>query len=369
MSQVRFGVIGGGNLGKIHARLLGEHKHVNLVAVADPVESVRDQVSETFDTKAIEDYRDLIGHIDAAVVATPTRFHFDVASELLTHGIHTLIEKPLTDSVSTANELVSLAQRKDCVVSVGHVERFNPAFEAAIRHIGKPKFIQASRTSGYTFRSTDIGVVFDLMIHDIDLVNSIVGGSLVETRAIGLSMFGGNEDIAQARLQFSCGAVANLTASRCSYSPQRTMEIFGTDGFASIDFGASKVTLVEVPAFMKNRDVDFFSIDESQKQFVRESLFSRVLPKKELEIEKSNAILQEQADFIEAIRNGTDVRVPAEQGAQAVAVAHSVLDSIGSHCWAEGAATMTGPMPMLPFQKSDSPIPVELVDLRTRTAA
>lgn len=368
MSQMRFAVIGGGNLGKIHARLLGEHKNVNLVAIADPLESIRDSVSQSFDTKAIADFRDLLGHIDAAVVATPTRFHFDVASELLSHGIDTLIEKPLTDDVSTANELAELAQRNDCVIQVGHVERFNPAFEAAMRHVGKAKFIQASRTSGYTFRSTDIGVVFDLMIHDIDLVNSIVGGSLVETRAVGLSMFGGNEDVAQARLQYSCGAVASLTASRCSYSPQRTMQIFGTEGFASIDFATSKVSFVEVPAFMRNREVDFFALDEEQKQFVRETLFSRVLPQQEIEVERSNAILQEQADFIDAIRNGTSVRIPAEQGAKAVAVAQSVIDSIGSHCWADGAATMTGPMPMLPVQKAGGPIPAEL-SARTSKAA
>ena len=158
--------------------------------------------------KRQNEYQELIGHIDAAVVATPTRFHYDVASELLKHGIHTLIEKPLTDDVTTSREIVSLADRSGCVVQVGHVERFNPAFETAISKVGTPKFIQAARQSTYTFRSTDIGVVHDLMIHDIDLVNSIVNGSLVDTRAIGFSMFGGHEDMAQARLQFSCGAVA-----------------------------------------------------------------------------------------------------------------------------------------------------------------
>lgn len=369
MSQMRIGVVGGGNLGKIHARLLGEHRSVNLVAVADPVESVREQVSKTLDTKSVADFRDLIGHIDAAVVATPTRFHYEVASELLGHGIHTLVEKPLTDSVSTSQELISLAERNNCIIQVGHVERFNPAFAAALRHVGKPKFIQASRTSGYTFRSTDIGVVFDLMIHDIDLVNSMVGGSLVETRAVGFSMFGGNEDMAHARLQFSCGAVANLTASRCSYSPERTMQIFGTDGFANIDFAQSKVSFVEVPAFMKGRQVDFFALDEQQKQFVRESLFSRVLPLQEVEIERTNAILDEQRDFFEAIQGGRRVRVPAQQGAEAVAVAQSVLDSIGSHCWSEGAATMTGPMPMLPVSNATSHgVPAELASPMKKAA-
>ena len=361
MSQLRVAVIGAGNLGRIHARLLGEHRNVNLVAVADPSEAACDQISQTIDTKTISDFSELIGHIDAAVVATPTRFHHSVASELLQNGIHTLIEKPLTDSVSDAQELVSLAQRNNCVVQVGHVERFNPAFEAAVAKIGTPKFIQAARTSTYTFRSTDVGVVHDLMIHDIDLVNSIIPGLLVDTRAIGFSMFGNHEDMAQARLQFSCGAVANLTASRCSFSPERTMQIFGTEGFAKIDFTESKVTFVRVPQWMRNREVDFFNLTDQQQQFVRESLFDKVLPTNEINVERSNAILEEQKDFIAAIRDDLTTRVPAREGAEAVAIAQSVIDSLASHQWQAGVTETTGPMPMILTNGSGlESIPAEL---------
>ncbi|QEG24159.1 Gfo/Idh/MocA family oxidoreductase [Mariniblastus fucicola] len=360
MSQLRVAVVGAGNLGRIHAKLLGEHRGVNLVAVADPSPEACDRIAETIDTKTISDYQDLIGHIDAAIIATPTRFHHQVASDLLGHGIHTLIEKPITDSVSTANDIVSLADRTGCIVQVGHVERFNPAFETAISKIGTPKFIQASRTSTYTFRSTDIGVVHDLMIHDIDLVNSIVGGSLVDTRAIGFSMFGGNEDMAQARLQFSCGAVANLTASRSSFSAERSMQIFGTDGFAKIDFTESKVTFVRVPSWMKNREVDFFNLSEPQKQFVRETLFDNVLPMEEVVVERNNAILQEQADFIAAIRDNLQPRVPAIHGALAVEVAQSVIDSIASHQWQPGTAASSGPLPMVAVASGTDAIPDQL---------
>jgi len=227
---------------------MGQQRGVNLVAVVDPSPAACDRIAELVDTKTLSDYHELIGHIDAAVIATPTRTHHAVASDLLANGIHTLIEKPLTDSVSTAEELVNLADRNGCIVQVGHVERFNPAFETAIKTVGKPRFIQASRTSTYTFRSTDIGVVHDLMIHDIDLLNSMVEGTLVDSRAVGFSMFGGNEDMAQARLQFSCGAVANLTASRCSFNAERSMQIFGTEGFAKINFAESTVTSVRVPS-------------------------------------------------------------------------------------------------------------------------
>ncbi len=360
MSQLRVAVIGAGNLGRIHAKLMGEHRGVNLVAVADPSQEACDRIAETIDTKTINEYQELIGHIDAAVVATPTRFHYDVASELLKHGIHTLIEKPLTDDVTTSREIVSLADRSGCVVQVGHVERFNPAFETAISKVGTPKFIQAARQSTYTFRSTDIGVVHDLMIHDIDLVNSIVNGSLVDTRAIGFSMFGGHEDMAQARLQFSCGAVANLTSSRCSFAPERSMQIFGTDGFAKIDFAESKVTFVEVPSWMKNREIDFFNLTADQQQFVRETLFENVLPMQEVVVERSNAILQEQADFIAAIRDDLQPRVPASHGALAVEVADNVLNSLNSHQWQTGIADTTGALPFIAASSASDSIPAEL---------
>ena len=360
MSQLKIAVIGGGNLGRIHAKLLGQQRGVNLVAVVDPCTKACDQIVELVDTKTLSDYRDLVGHIDAAVIATPTRTHHAVASDLLSHGIHTLIEKPITDSVSTAQELVSLADRHGCVVQVGHVERFNPAFEAAIKTVGQPRYIQASRTSTYTFRSTDIGVVHDLMIHDIDLLNSMVEGTLVDSRAIGFSMFGGNEDMAQARLQFSCGTVANLTASRCSFAAERSMQIFGTEGFAKIDFTQSKVTSVAVPSWMKNREVDFFNLTETQKQFVRETLFENVLPMKEVEVPRNNAILQEQADFIEAIRNDVRPRVSAQQGALAVDVAQRIIDSIASHQWQTGSAVATGPLPFMPPAASADSIPEDL---------
>ena len=361
MSQLSIAVIGAGNLGRIHAKLLSEHRGVNLVAVADPCAEACDRIAEIADCKTTSDYRELIGHIDAAVVATPTRYHHEVASELLANGVHALIEKPLTDSVSDAEEIVSLANRSGCVVQVGHVERFNPAFEAAIAKVGTVRFIQASRMSTYTFRSTDIGVVHDLMIHDIDLVNSMAEGELIDTRAIGFSMFGGNEDMAQARLQYACGTVANLTASRCSFSAERSMQIFGTEGFAKIDFTNSTVTSVRVPSWMKNREVDFFHLDESQKKFVREALFEKVLPVEEVEVPRNNAILQEQADFIAAIRDNVQPRVTAQQGTLAVEVAQRVIDSIACHRWQSGAADSSGPLPWLaPAEPVDS-VPADLI--------
>jgi len=343
VNKLRVAVIGAGHLGKIHARLLAEQKGVELVAVADPSPAAQQHILDSLDTRTVSDFTRLIGEIDAAIIATPTRTHFEVASQLIENGIHCLIEKPLSESVSDAQELASLADRHHCTIAVGHVEQFNPAITAALTKIGTPKFVVANRLSNYTFRSTDIGVVHDLMIHDIDLVNSFFAGNLLETRAVGMSMFGQHEDMATARLQFTCGGVANLTASRCSFENERTLKIFGTIGFAHVDLATNKLTVVQVPDYIRDRQYDLLDTTPEQQAFIRENLFSKILPKQEIEIEKSNAIESEQADWISAIKNGERPRVSAEQGAEAVEIAQCVLDSLAAHRWLQSDTATTGP--------------------------
>ena len=347
MNKLRVAVVGAGHLGKIHARLLDLHPGAQLIAVADPSPTAQQQVLDEIDTRTVSDYRKIIGDIDAAIIATPTRTHFAVASELLEHGIHTLIEKPMTDSIADAQRLVNLADQRGCVIQVGHVERFNPAIQAAIEAVGQPKFVVANRFSGYTFRSTDIGVVHDLMIHDIDLVNSMFPGSLIETRAVGMSMFGHHEDLAQARLHFSCGGVANLTASRCSFQNERSMQIFGTDGFAAVDLATNKLTVVKVPGWIRERHYDLLDTTPEQQAFIREKLFEKILTKHEVVIERSNAILNEQKDWITAIRTGATPLVSGEQGKQAVEIAQAVLDSLATHRWSQSSPATTGPFGLL----------------------
>ena len=360
MNPLRVAVIGAGNLGRIHTRLLAENPNVQLVAVADPNPVALQQIESEFNVVTCSDAQQLIGQIDAAVIATPTRFHFSVASAMLNSGIHALIEKPVTDSASDARNLVNIARRTNTVIQVGHVEQFNPVFREAIKHVGNPKFIQGSRMSGYTFRSTDIGVVYDLMIHDIDLVNSIMPGNVVETRAIGMSIFGQNEDMAQARLQFDCGAVANLTASRCSFVPERSMQIYGTDGFAQIDFTQSKITLIEIPSWIKNRELDFFHLTQEQQAFVRERLFDDVLNKREIEVPRNNAILTEHQDWISAIKEGRDPKVGIQQGTEAIEIAKSVLDALNTHLWEQGNLASTGPLAKLPWSDANDELPSQL---------
>lgn len=374
MTKLRVAVVGAGHLGKIHARLLNTQDDVELVAVADPSPLAQQQVLDQIDTRAVCDYRKLIGEIDAAVVATPTRMHYAIASELLNEKIHTLIEKPLTDSVTDAQELVHLAHRTGCTVQVGHVERFNPAIKTALDLVGQPKFVQAARMSGYTFRSTDIGVVHDLMIHDIDLVNSMFPGSVVDTRAAGMSMFGHHEDMAQARIQFSCGGIANLTASRCSFSNERSLQIFGTEGFANVDLSESRVTFVKVPNWIKQRKYDLLDTTPEQQAFIREQLFTKILPKSEVDVPKANAILLEQKDWIESIRNQQSPTIDAEQGQQAVAIAQSIIDNIAAHRWSAAEPQSTGPFGVssefaAQALTSRQPAPVNTTNRQTNKAA
>ena len=369
MSQLKVAVIGAGHLGRIHTRLLSSIKLVELVAVADPSVQACQNIEEEFGVRTVADYQSLIPEIDAAVIATPTRFHFEITANLLENQIHCLVEKPLTDSVADATQLVKLAEENNCVVSVGHCERYNAATKTALKEVGTPKFVQTSRQSGYTFRSTDIGVVHDLMIHDIDLVNSMFPGNIVDVRATGISVFGKNEDIAQARLEFSCGGVANLTASRCSFAPERRIQIFGTEGFATANLADQSIESVRVPAWVRERGFDFHSITPEQQAFIRENLFSNVLPKDRKEVESNNAILAEQKDWIEAIKCEIQPRVTVQHGKEAVEIAQFILDYIGRHRWSDYGEPLKGAL-ATPHVKPDAvPMPSILVDQPVRKAA
>jgi predicted dehydrogenase len=242
---LRVAVIGAGRLGGFHAQKLARMANVELVGVVDPLAANRDRLAAELHTTPFASHLPLLGHIDAAVIASPTLQHHQLAVDLLEAGTHLLIEKPICTTVAEADELVELARRQQLVLQVGHVERFNPALTAATPHAQNPKFIEAVRASGFTFRSMDVGVVLDLMIHDIDVVLSLVRSPLRSVDALGVSVLGGHEDVAHARLEFQSGCVANLSASRVSYEAARKMQIWSPRAFASIDFGGRTTTIVE----------------------------------------------------------------------------------------------------------------------------
>ncbi len=343
MSKLRLAVIGVGHLGRIHARLARQLDDVELVAVVDPSPEARAAVAAELNVAARADHRPLAGQIDAAIVAAPTRMHHAVASDLLAGGVHVFVEKPLTLNVGDARDLVQLAESHNLVLQVGHVERFNPALVAALPHVSEPKYIDATRCGPFTCRSTDIGVVLDLMIHDIDIVLSLVAGELVSVSSLGAAVIGPNEDWAQARLTFAGGCVANLTASRVAWQAQRTMQVISPDGIAAIDYGAKKVQVMRAAEPIASGDFDVHALSPDERTHLKEHLFTDYLPLTELPVGEGNALAEEQREFAAAIRGQAEVRADGRAGLAALDVAERILAQIAAHPWDGTAHGPVGP--------------------------
>lgn len=346
MSRLKLAVIGAGHLGRFHARVSAQLADARLVAVVDPVASARENLAAETQCKPLVDFRDVIGLADAAIVATPTVLHYEIARELLLGGVHVLVEKPITTTVAQADDLVRLAERQQLVLQVGHIERFNPAFTAVCDQISDPKYITARRLSPFTFRSTDIGVVLDLMIHDIDAVLSLVRSPLSRVEAVGVSVMGQEEDIVDARLHFASGCIANLTASRVSYETARTMQVFTDQCCATIDFGGRKARLVQPTAEVLSRTFNIAELATEQQNYLRENLFTALLTKSEVAVADCNAMEQEQLDFVTAIRKSGDPQVCGMAGREALAVAQEVLAQVAAHRWDGLTGGRVGPRAM-----------------------
>jgi len=370
MKPLRLAIIGAGHLGRIHARVAATLPEIELVAVVDPLEEIRQSVakecsvsrgassagqkavgSHVSAVSAVADYRDVIGQIEAAIIATPTSTHHAIGLELLNAGVPLLIEKPLARSVAEANELVALARKKGLALQVGHVERFNPALLAVAANLRDPKYIEAKRTSGYTFRSTDIGVVLDVMIHDLDIVLSLTRSPVEEVQALGISLLGGHEDIATARLTFASGCVANLSASRVSFQQQRTMTIFTSRCSASINFATHEATVVKPSDQVLRREFRVEKLTPAERTYWREHLFDELLVRNQFQPAPVNAIQEEQRDFVRAVREGRAPRVDGAAGRDAVVVAEMILRRIEEHAWDGTSSGRHGPfaMPALPI--------------------
>jgi predicted dehydrogenase len=333
LKELRIAVIGAGHLGRIHARLLSAMCGVKLVAVVDPLETARESVAAECKSMPVADYRKLLERVDAAVIAAPTPLHHAIATDFLKRGVHLLIEKPLAATVAEGAELVSLARARQAVVQVGHVERFNPALTAATPFLAGPRYLEAVRAGGFTFRASNIGVVLDLMIHDIDVALSLVDSPLSHVEALGLAVLGKHEDVAQARLEFANGCVANLSASRISRVARRLTQVWAEKSFVTIDFGARTASVVEPSDAVLRRDLDVEQMSAAEREQFKDHLLDEHLPERRLEVVERNAIADEQANFVAAIRNEARALVPAEQGQRALEVASRILDQIEMHVW------------------------------------
>jgi predicted dehydrogenase len=328
--MLRVAIIGSGRLGTFHGQKLALMPGVEIVGVVDPLADNRHRLAEELHTSAFDSHAPLVGKIDAAVVATPTVAHHRVAVDLLEAGAHLLVEKPICATLDEADEMVELAQQKKVVLQVGHVERFNPALEAASPHLQSPKFIEATRASGFTFRSMDIGVVLDLMIHDIDVVLSLVRSPLRSVEAIGAALLGHHEDVAHVRLTFDSGCVANLSASRISYEPARKMQVWAASAFANIDFAARATNLVWPSNTLLNGEFHADRLSPDEIEHYKTHLADEHLPHEQRTFDAVDALALELEDFVESIRNKRQPRVDGQAGRDALAVAEEIRASIAS---------------------------------------
>lgn len=330
MQPIRLAVVGAGKLGGYHANLAAKLPGFDLIAIADPFHSSRNALAEKTGSEPVDDVSQVIDRIDAAVVATPTATHASVVGPLLEAGKHVLVEKPITPTAAEATRLVDLADRRGVVLQVGHVERFNPALAAAGDSLRSPRYLRAERTSSYTFRSTDIGAVLDLMIHDIDLALGLAQSEVVKVDAFGTKVIGAHEDMVNTRLTFANGCVADLTASRVSYELRRNMQVITATGFTALDFAKGTATTVTPTTEVLRGEFDGDALPPERKaELFAGKLFEEVLVKETREAPAVNAIELELQDYADAISQGKSPRVSGAAGRDAVAVAERVIAAIG----------------------------------------
>ena len=302
-SQVNIGIIGLGHLGSRHLKVYSEiPDRVRIAGIADVREETGRKLSDQYKVPFFPNASDLIGKVDAVNICTPTTSHFEVASQFLAQGIHTFIEKPMTTTLAEAEELIKLASGNKCLIQVGHIERFNAAFEA-IRHFAKdPRFVECHRLNHFPNRSLDIGVVMDLMIHDIDIVLGLTGSMVERVDAVGVPVLTPLEDIANARISFANGCVCNLTASRVSDEVTRKIRIFLNDAYISLDY-------IKQEAFIYKKH-------------------GQMISKHALPIEKEEPLKKELLSFLDCIQNRTKPLVSGTEGRDALKLALEITHKI-----------------------------------------
>lgn len=327
--KLRVAVIGVGHLGRVHARVYSEMSNVELVGVVDIDRARADSVAEALQTRAFYNHTDVLELVDAASIVVPTQKHYSIAKEFLNSGIHTIVEKPMTRTVEHAEELVHLARRKGCVLQVGHIERFNPAVIAVKELIKEPRFIECDRIGRFSFRSMDIGVVLDLMIHDLDIVLAFVNSEPVEVEAIGVPVFGVHEDMASARVRFENGCLAYLRASRISDRSMRKIRIFQSDVYVSINYAERRAQVFKKKKTLSTEELVEFQKRHSSIEEAQKYLFDHLLDIKEVPIEDDEEPLKtELSSFISSIGEGKPPVVSGELGLRSMRLAYRILESI-----------------------------------------
>ena len=319
--MIKVGIVGVGHLGEIHLKLILSSINFDLIGFYETNQEKSDLISKKYQVKSFKSLEDLSENVQAVIISTPTIHHHEIATFFLKNNIHVFIEKPITTNVKEANELVQLAKDNNLVGQVGHVERFNGAF-TEVENLLNPMFIEAHRLSNYPARGTDVSVILDLMIHDIDIILSIVKSKVSNVFANGTKIISSTPDIANARIEFENGCVANLTASRISLKKMRKMRIFQSDSYVSIDFDKSKSEIVSI--------VDYDNNDKYAMTIHNSDGVEKEIKIKSLENLSKNSIIEEHNDFAYAINNKLKPKVTFETGKMALELAFIILRKIDS---------------------------------------
>jgi predicted dehydrogenase len=325
-------VIGAGHMGKHHVRIYSQMPAVRLVAVVDADIERAKALAEPLGAAWAAQIDQFADKVAAVSIAVPTNKHLEVSRPLIERGIATLIEKPLAPTTDQAERIVELARRHRAIVQVGHTERFNPAVQAVERLDIRPKFVETHRISPFTFRSADIGVVFDMMIHDIDILLNLVRDEVAHVDAVGVNVLGPHEDIANARVTFRRGAVANLTASRLALKTERKLRVFCETAYVSLDYqkkvgvAVTRDKNLDIMRLARERDLD----DLSQLAGLD---FGKMVNVQPLVIHDTDALSRELEVFIDCVRNQAPPPVSAEDGLAAVRLASRIVESLSAHRW------------------------------------
>ena len=306
-NKIRVAVVGVGYLGEHHARIYSSMNDVELIGVADENRERADDIANKYETRPFYNYRELFDRVEAVSIAAPTTLHYPIALDFISRNIDVLIEKPITTTIDQADSLINEAEKNGVLVQAGHVERFNKAFSAMKKYVTNPRFIESHRMGPYVGRGIDVDVVLDLMIHDIDIILSLVKSKLNDIRAIGVPVLTNHIDIANARLEFDNGCIANVTASRVSKDKMRKIRIFQPDTYVSIDYGQQSM-----------------------------AVFSRIthdgapgITSEEISLEKEEPLLAELTSFIESVRNRNKPVVTGVDGREALRVALQIVEDAG----------------------------------------
>ena len=326
--KLKIAVIGVGHLGKEHARIYSDMPDVSLAGIVDINKERGEEAAQRYNTKYYSSYKDILDKVNAVSVVVPTKSHYEIAKELLENGIPVLVEKPMTGTVSEAEELIRLSKSNNTVLQPGYVERFNPAIQAIQKLDVSLKFIECHRLSPFTFRSADISVVFDLMIHDIDIILYLSKSKVKKIDAVGVNVISNKEDIANARIQFENGCVANITASRVSFEPMRKIRLFSEDSYISLDYQKQEAMIYKKSPELTLKSINVEDKDVSTIKDLKSFVFGDLLKIERIKMDNQEPLKKEIESFVNCIKNGENPVVSGEEGLTAIKTASIIKDEI-----------------------------------------